>query len=168
MPKALLAAPAILAMALIAGCGSSSTTTPTAGAATPTPTSAVASPSVSVPSNSGATGGYGDTTANPDQSYICAGQALADDHTTVVAYLTVAGGDKTTGQQFCSSLTSSGSFNSVSSIPAGTVGSKADCYVTYTGGIITARIYQAKDGGVSTTQQLCASLLQASGVSATP
>jgi hypothetical protein len=107
----------------------------------------------------------GDTSANPDASYVCGAEAFADDNVTVVAYVTVAGSNASEAKILCSTLSSSSSFREVTSM---SVSGTAACYLTTAHGTATARVYTAPNGSLVTTDELCSSLLNGAGISATP
>jgi hypothetical protein len=126
-------------------------------AATPT-----ASAVPSLPISGAATGGYGDTASNPDQSFACAFNVIADDNVTVIAYLTVAGSDSTETAGFCSGYEAQQYYDEVSSL-TGT--GAAYCWVTTHDGGATLRFYTAPDGSATYTQELCAAVFNVAGVS---
>ena len=144
----------------VAGCGATTViVTVPAATATPAVTSAPATAApTSAPAATGATGGAGDTSANPDSTYICAASGV-DDSGTLIAYLTVAGSDTTTGNSLCNSLENSSSWTAASSIPAGGFTAVPGCYVTTDDGTVTARVYTAQGGTDADTVVLCNSLL---------
>jgi hypothetical protein len=151
-----------------AGCGSTtaSVTTPATAAATAT-TGPATSPSATSPSATatsgpvaGVTGGAGDTSANPDSTFICGASGASGGDT--IAYLTVAGTDTTNAKSICSTLEATSGWLATTSIPAGAYAAVPECHVTYEGGSITARIYTAKGGSPSETEVLCDNLLESS------
>ncbi len=153
-----------------AGCGSTSTSVTTPATAAPTasasPTAATApaatSPAATATSTTvaGVSGGAGDTSANPDQTFICGASGTING--TLAAYLTVAGADTTSGKSLCSSLEGGSSWVAITTIPAGEYESVPGCHVTLGGGAITARIYTAKGGSDAETKVLCDTLLAGS------
>jgi hypothetical protein len=133
------------------------TTTPTA-APSSTPTAATFT---------GATGGFGDTPANPDSTFICA--ASASSSGAVIAYTTVAGSDSSTGNTMCSNLEQGGGWTAVTSISAQSYKAPSGCWLTTASGGTTARIYTAIPGGNdSGTQSLCSTLFSSAGVTPSP
>ena len=106
----------------------------------------------------GISGGAGDTSTNPNSTYICAASGT-DDSGSLIAYLTVAGTDTDTGNSLCSSLESASAWTSASSIPAGGYNGVPGCYVTLDGGSVTARICTAQGGTDTDTVALCNTLL---------
>jgi hypothetical protein len=92
--------------------------------------------------------GYGDTTANPDNTYICAASSSRYGH--VVAYLTVAGTDATAARSVCNTFENYNGGNawvdvplsaSFSLTPLSAANGGNGCYDTMAS--ITARIYTA-------------------------
>jgi hypothetical protein len=160
-----------LALLAATGCGSTTisattpATAPPTASATPAPSTspATASPSATATSTTvaGVTGGAGDTTANPDETFIC-GASGTDGSGNLLAYLTVAGSDAATGEELCTSLENSSGWVATTSIPAGGYEAVPECYVTYEGGTVTARIYTAKGGSDAETEVLCDTLLAGS------
>lgn len=146
-----------------AGCGStsSSVTTPATGAPTASVSPTATSPAATATSTTvaGVTGGAGDTSANPDQTFICGASGTSAG--TLVAYLTVAGTNSTSAKALCSSLEGQG-WVALTSIPAEGYEFVPECYVTLGGGAITARIYTAKGGADAETKVLCDTLLAGS------
>ena len=153
-----------------AGCGSTSTSVtapataaPTATASpTATTTPAATSPAATATATTvaGVSGGAGDTSANPDQTFICGASGTING--TLVAYLTVAGADTTSGKSLCSSLEGDAGWVAITTIPAGGYESVPECHVTLGGGAITARIYTAKGSSDAETKVLCDTLLAGS------
>jgi hypothetical protein len=154
-----------------AGCGSASTGSPATSApaqASPTAPTATTAPatttSAPTATPSGLTGGAGDTSANPDTSFICAASGQ-DDNGNLVAYLTVAGTDSSTGQSLCDAAEgASSSWTEVDTIPAGGYDPTPGCFVTTDGGQVTARVYTAQGGSAADTTELCNTLLQSAGL----
>jgi len=152
----------------VAGCGSTAASVATPATATPTATAGTAtSPSATSPSASatsgpvaGVTGGAGDTSANPDSTFICAGSGSSGGD--IIAYLTVAGTDTTNAKSICSTLEANSDWVAISSVPAGQYAAVPECHVTYEAGAITARIYTAKGGSPTETEILCDNLLSSS------
>lgn len=151
--------------AIIPGASATPSVAPSV-APTATPTELTAStptPDLSL----GATGGFGDTDANPDTTFICA--ASASTGSTVTAYVTVAGSDADTGNALCSALEADGSLTEISTIAASSYEAVPTCWLGIPGGTVTARIYTAIPGGSdSVTQTLCATVFDSLGVSASP
>jgi hypothetical protein len=134
------------------------------GTRVPTPTSAPADdPTDTTPATP--SGGFGDTGTNPDSTFICA--AKADVHGTVVAYMTVAGSDPTSGNALCSDLEKAGPWIGLPSIAAGSYDGVAGCFLTSADGAVTARVYAAKSGSldVTTTRTLCGTIFDQANVS---
>ena len=154
-----------LAALAAAGCGSTSAsvTAPATSASTASasPTATATSPAATATSTTvaGVTGGAGDTSANPDQTFICGASGTSNG--TLVAYLTVAGTDSTSAKALCSSLEGEG-WVALTSIPAEGYESVPECYVTLGGGVITARMYTAKGGADAETKVFCDTLLAGS------
>ena len=145
----------------VAGCGATTViVTVPATTAVPAVTSAPATAApTSAPAATGATGGAGNTSDNPDSTYICAASGV-DDSGSLIAYLTVAGTDTDTGNSLCNSLENSSSWTAASSIPAGGYDPVPGCYVTSDDGTVTARVYTAHGGTDADTVVLCNSLLE--------
>jgi hypothetical protein len=154
------------------GCGASTqapaplpTTTPTASPSAPLaslPTPAIATPT---PVTTSATGGFGDTSDNPDSQYICAAQATEDNE--VVAYTTVAGPDATDGRGVCTSMEqgSKGAWTDIAQIASGSFETTAICWITAGNGAVTQRLYTAvPDGNDDATMVLCDDLFTGAGV----
>ncbi|MGO8686139.1 MAG: hypothetical protein ACLQT7_02985 [Candidatus Dormibacteria bacterium] len=145
-----------------AGCGSATTPVTTPATAGPTASAAptTASPTATATSTAlaGVSGGAGDTSANPDATFICAASA-ADDSGTLLAYLTVAGTDATTAKSLCSALEGASGWTAISSIPAGQYLAEPGCHLSFEGGSVTTRIYTAKSGSPADTEALCNTLL---------
>lgn len=125
-----------------------SSATPTA-----TPSAEPADATLATPS-----GGFGDTTTNPDSSFICAAKAPVSG--SVIAYMTVAGSDVTSGDALCSDLEQEGPWIGLQSIAAGSYDVVAECFLTSADGAVTARVYAAKPGAddVTMTRTLCSRL----------
>jgi hypothetical protein len=121
-----------------------------------------ASPSSSLPISGAATGGYGDTSNNPDQSFTCAFDVLADDNVTVVAYLTVAGSSSSDTGDLCSGFEAQQYYDEVQSLD---VSGAAYCWLTTQDGGATLRFYTAPDGAATDTHEICAAVFAAAGVS---
>ncbi|MGD0447458.1 MAG: hypothetical protein ABSB36_02415 [Candidatus Dormibacteria bacterium] len=145
-----------------AGCGSTSTSVATPATAAPTATGSTTAttPTATSTTVSGVTGGAGDTSANPDQTFVCGASGTIDG--SLVAYLTVAGTDSTSAKSLCSSLEGAAGWVAITTISAGEYESVPECYVTLGGGVITARIYTAKGGSDAETKVLCDTLLAGS------
>lgn len=111
--------------------------------------------------------GYGDTSANPDDSFICAA-ASRKANGTDAAYLTVAGSDHSAGKRWCSSTEAKGSWKAITTVAAAAYDAPARCFLTTDGGAITARIYTASHGTASKTTALCAKMFQNAGSAAGP
>ncbi|MGA7988642.1 MAG: hypothetical protein WCB51_09625 [Candidatus Dormiibacterota bacterium] len=142
-----------------------STATPSV-AATATPTPSTQSTPTPVASN-GTTGGFGDTDANPDSTFICG--ASASTSGTVIAYTTVAGSDAAAGNTLCSALEADKSWTDISRIAASSYEAVPECYLTTSDGSVTARIYTAIPGGnVGATQTLCNTMFDSAGVTPSP
>ena len=138
-----------VAVLTLAGCGAATVTSPTVAPTVP-PTAAPTPASIAV------TSGSGDTSANPDSTYVCA-DAISLGDGIPVAYLTAAGNDAaaTAG---CSAVKSP-LFAPVNTIPADTVLAVPGCFVTANGA--TFRIYtDAANGDATTTATLCSGLIQ--------
>ena len=145
--------------------GKSTTATPSVA---PTATATPSTPSTPTPVTSdGTTGGFGDTDANPDSTFICG--ASASTSGTVIAYTTVAGSDSATGNSLCSALEADGSWTDISTIAASSYEAVPECYLTTPDGSVTARIYTAIPGGNDgATQTLCNTVFDSSGVTPSP
>lgn len=157
-----LYAPAIVASGImLAACGSSTDQSSSATSSSSAPTAtATPAPSTTTAAN-GTKGGYGDTADNPDKTYACAAEAYADDGTTVIAYVTVAGTASSSTSAVCDSLNSA-TFHKVSSLTVQTP--QSACFITTADGSATTRLYGAPKGSDATTQSLCSALLKAAGV----
>jgi hypothetical protein len=160
---------AIGSIALI-GCGSSATpaasATPPIATATPLP-SATPAPATPTPAPpiSGATGGFGDTSTNPDSQYVCA--AKATENSQVIAYTTVSGADTTDSQGVCTAMEqgSQGAWTAVASISSGSFETAPICWVTAANGAVTQRVYTAiPNGDDQATMVLCDDLFKGAGV----
>jgi hypothetical protein len=130
--------------------------TPATGA-TPTPTPATVTTS--------ATGGFGDTSNNPDSQYICA--AKATEQNEVIAYTTVAGPDATDGEGVCTSMEqgSKGAWTDIAQIASGSFETAPICWITAGNGAVTQRIYTAiPNGDDNATAVLCDDLFTGAGV----
>jgi hypothetical protein len=130
--------------------------------ATSTPTPAVPSASASLPISGTVTGGYGDTATNPDQSFACAFNVIADDNVTTVAYLTVAGNSSTETSDLCSGFEAQQYYDEVTSL---NVSGSAYCWMTAQDGGATLRFYTAPDGNSTDTHEICAAVFAAAGIS---
>ena len=158
------------------GCGATSqapaptsTATPSASPSAPSvslPTPAtIATPTPSTATTSGATGGFGDTSKNPDAQYICAAQAT--ENSEVIAYTTVAGADATDGQGVCTAMEqgSKGAWTDVGQIASGSFETTPICWVTAANGAVTQRVYTAiPKGDDDATTVLCDDLFSGAGV----
>lgn len=163
----------VLGLVALVAAGCAATTTAATPPATVAPTATTApvattapaatSPSATATSTTvaGVTGGAGDTSANPDSAFIC-GATGTDGSGDLLAYLTVAGTDAATANSLCSSLEGASGWSATSTIPAGGYEAAPECYVTYEGGAITARIYTAKGSSDAETKVLCNTLLAGS------
>jgi hypothetical protein len=138
--------------------------------AKPTTTSTPAPTSTPTPANTttaGGLGGFGDTDANPDSTFICA--ASASSNGTIIAYTTVAGSDSTTGKSLCSDLEQGGGWTDTTTIAAGAYDAVPGCWLSTEDGSVTARIYTAVPGGDdTTTQTLCTTLFDSAGITPSP
>lgn len=159
------------------GCGATSqapaplpTATPAASPSAaavslPTPAAiATPTPSGAAP-GSGATGGFGDTSVNPDSQYICA--AKATENSEVVAYTTVAGADTTDGEGVCTAMEqgSKGAWTDIAQIASGSFETTPICWVTAANGAVTQRVYTAiPNGDDQATMVLCDDLFTGAGV----
>jgi len=144
--------------------GKSTATPSVAPSATPT----ASTPSTPTPAISGgAGGGFGDTNANPDSTFICG--ASASTGSTVIAYVTVAGSDSDTGNSLCSALEADGSWTDISTISASSYEAVPECWLTTPDGSVTARIYTAVPGGsAGATETLCNTVFESAGVTPSP
>ncbi len=125
--------------------------------ASPTPTAAA--------TTSAATGGFGDTSGNPDSQYICAAQAEEDSQ--VIAYTTVAGADTTDGEGVCTAMEqgSKGAWTDIAQIASGSFETTPICWVTAANGAVTQRVYTAiPNGDDQATMVLCDDLFTGAGV----
>jgi hypothetical protein len=162
---------------MVMGCGATTQGSPSSG--TPTPNASPSAPAVSLPTpatnatatpsasptTSGATGGFGDTSANPDSQYICAAQAT--ENSEVIAYTTVAGPDASGGQGVCTAMEqgSKGAWAEVARIASGSFETTPICWVTAGSGAVTQRVYTAiPNGDDQATTVLCDDLLTSAGV----
>ena len=161
---------AVIASVALIGCGSSTapaaSATPPASTATPLP-SATAAPVTPTPAppSSGATGGFGDTSTNPDSQYVCA--AKATENSEVIAYTTVSGADTTDSQGVCTAMEqgSKGAWTDVASISSGAFETAPICWVTAANGAVTQRVYTAiPSGNDQATTVLCDDLFSGAGV----
>jgi len=127
---------------------------------TPTPTDDPTDTTPATPS-----GGFGDTGANPDSTLICA--AKADVRGSVVAYMTVAGSDATSGNALCSDLEKLGPWIGLPSIATGSHDAVAGCFLTSADGAVTARVYAANPAShdITAARTLCGSIFDQAGVS---
>jgi hypothetical protein len=159
----------------LAGCGTATSVASTPPVATqhpaatataiPTPlptATAIPTPRpTATPAPIAATGGAGDTAANPDSGgYNC---AAAGNVTKgfIIAYTTVsADSDDADAQTLCSTLETSSYWTAVTSIAPGSYYATAVCYVTTYSGQVTVRVYTALEGNAGTTATLCNSMLQ--------
>jgi len=143
------------------------TSTPTvAPTVAPTPTESTASTPTPATTD-GAIGGFGDTDANPDSTFICG--ASASTGGTVIAYTTVAGSDSATGNSLCSALEADGSWTDISTIAASSYEAVPECFLTTPDGSVTARIYTAVPGGSdAATTTLCNTVFESAGVTPSP
>jgi hypothetical protein len=160
LPLGVLAAASV---AVLAGCGASSAATK---ASTPTaarPPSANATPTPTATPGGEPTGGYGDTSENPDSTYACGYEESAEDGVRVLAYITVAGSSSTDTGALCSNFSQNSSLHQVQSFTPPTTSS--DCWITAYDGGGTARVYQAPTGNTAGTQQICAALFSGVGIS---
>ncbi len=148
--------------------GKTTATPSVAPSAEPTATPTESTPSTPTADTSGdATGGFGDTDANPDSTFICG--ASASTGGTVIAYTTVAGSDSDTGNSLCSALEADGSWTDVSTIAASSYEAVPECFLTTPGGSVTARIYTAVPGGSDdATATLCNTVFESAGVTPSP
>lgn len=161
---------------IVVGCGASSqgpAALPTAPpAATPTappvslptaaPATATPSPGVAA---TGTTGGFGDTSINPDSHYICAAQASESNQ--VIAYTTVAGPDTTDGQGVCAAMVqgSKGGWTDIAQIASGSFETTPICWVTAANGAVTQRVYTATPyGDDQASMVLCDDLFTGAGI----
>jgi hypothetical protein len=135
-------------------------------APTATPTESTASTPTPVTAD-GTTGGFGDTDANPDSTFICG--ASASTGGTVIAYTTVAGSDSGTGNSLCSALEADGSWTDISTVAASSYEAVPECFLTTPDGSVTARVYTAVPGGSdAATQTLCNTVFESAGVTPSP
>jgi hypothetical protein len=166
---------AVIAGVALIGCGSStpaptsnatSTPAPTSAATpTPAPTAASAGTPTPAPPNTGATGGFGDTSTNPDTQYVCAAQAT--ENSQVIAYTTVSGADTTDGEGVCTAMEqgSQGAWTDVSSIASGSFETTPICWLTAANGAVTQRVYTAlPNGDDEASMVLCDDLFSGAGV----
>jgi hypothetical protein len=134
-------------------------------ASLPTPAT-TAAPTPSAPATaSGATGGFGDTSDNPDSKYICAAQATEESE--VIAYTTVAGADTTDGEGVCTAMEqgSKGAWTDIAQIASGSFETTPICWVTAANGAVTQRVYTAiPNGDDQATMVLCDDLFTGAGV----
>lgn len=167
----------IVASFALMGCGASTqgqpavptptqTVSPSASAVSlPTPaTNATPTPSAA-PTTSAATGGFGDTSDNPDSRYVCAAQAT--ENSEVIAYTTVAGPDTSGGEGVCTAMEqgSKGAWTDVARIANGSFESTPICWVTAANGAVTQRVYTAiPSGDDQATTVLCDDLFTGAGV----
>src|ERR1700694_5453495 len=100
---------------LLGACTSSTTASVTPSAATSPQASPVTSPSAPSALLPGEVRGFGDTTTNPDATYICAASASLNGK--IVAYMTVAGSDTAGGQSACTTLEQGGAWVAITTIP---------------------------------------------------
>lgn len=159
----------IVGIALV-GCGSStpapaSSATPPVATATPQPSALATAAPTPAPPSSAATGGLGDTAANPDAQYACA--AKATESSQVIAYTTVAGPDATAAQGVCTAMEqgSQGAWTAVASISSGSFETTPICWVTASNDRVTQRVYTAiPNGDDQATMILCDDLFSGAGV----
>jgi hypothetical protein len=159
------------------GCGATTPAPAQSPTATPTPSpsappvslptpATVATPTPSAPiTTTGATGGFGDTSGNPDSQYICAAQATEDSE--VVAYTTVAGPDANGGEGVCTAMEqgSKGAWTGIAQIASGSFETTPICWVTSASGAVTQRVYTAiPNGDDQATMVLCDDLFTGAGV----
>jgi hypothetical protein len=157
---------AILVAGLVSlGCGASTPSPVTSPLSTAEPTPAATPTSAPGTPTTGATGGFGDTTVNPDAQYICAAQAV--ENTEVIAYTTVAGADASGGQGVCSAMVqgSNGAWSVITSISNGSFETAPICWLTAGNDQVTQRVYTARpDGADAVTKALCDDLFTGAGV----
>jgi hypothetical protein len=148
--------------------GGTKSTPSAAPSVAPTATPTDSTPSTPTPVAAGdALGGFGDTDANPDSTFICGASASSGE--TVIAYTTVAGSDSDTGNGLCSALEADGSWTDISTIPASSYEAVPECFLTTPDGSVTARIYTAIPGGSDTaTATLCNTVFESAGVTPSP
>jgi hypothetical protein len=159
------------------GCGATSpAVTPLS---TPTPADTPTAPTVSLPTpasgatstpsapatSTGASGGFGDTTNNPDSQYICAAEAT--ESSQVIAYTTVAGADTNDGRGVCTAMEqgSKGAWTDVAQLAGGSFETTPICWVTAANGAVTQRVYTAiPNGDDQASMVLCDDLFTGAGV----
>jgi hypothetical protein len=149
----------------IAACGSTPTSVApavvaTAAPATAAPTAAPTAVPTAVPAPA-STSGMGDTTANPDSTFVCA--FSYSENGSIIAYLTIAG-DPTVAAAGCSAMTTP--WQSVNMLPAQGYYAVPGCFATTNG--VTMRIYTAAAGSVAITSAVCSSFLSSINGGDTP
>ena len=156
---------AVTAGVVLVGCGSSTLTPASSATALPAATVPSAVTPTPAPLSTGATGGFGDTTTNPDAQYVCA--AKATENSQVIAYTTVAGADASGAQGVCTAMEqgSQGAWTDVTSISSGSFEATPICWVTASNTQVTQRVYTAiPDGDDQATTVLCHDLFSGAGV----
>jgi hypothetical protein len=148
--------------------GTSTATPSVAPSAAPTATPTESAPSTPTPATADATlGGFGNTDANPDSTFVCG--ASASTGSTVIAYVTVAGSDSDTGNGLCSALEADGSWTAITTISASSYEAVPECWLSTPDGAVTARIYTAVPGGSDgATETLCNTVFTSAGVTPSP